>query len=208
MSEARLSSAGVVHGNVYDKYRTTNPIARRLQRGFEHAMDALLDRAGEPRSILEVGCGEGHVTARLAHRFPNARIVGSDVSPEIVEVARRRHPGLRFETWSVYDARPAAEPWDLVVACEVLEHLDDPGRALAALTRLSRRHVFASVPREPWWRLMNLARGRYVAAGGNTPGHVQHWGRGRFLDLLGRHLDVVDTRSPWPWTQALARVRV
>jgi 2-polyprenyl-3-methyl-5-hydroxy-6-metoxy-1,4-benzoquinol methylase len=207
VSEARLSSTGVVHGNVYDKYRTTNPIARRLQVGFERAMDALLDRAGEPSSILEVGCGEGHVTARLAHRFPNARVVGADVSPEIVALARRRHPQLRFETWSVYDADPAAEPWDLVVACEVLEHLDDPERALSTIARLSRRHVFASVPREPWWRLMNLARGRYVSAGGNTPGHVQHWSRPGFLGLLGRHLEVVDTRSPWPWTQALARVR-
>jgi 2-polyprenyl-3-methyl-5-hydroxy-6-metoxy-1,4-benzoquinol methylase len=195
----------VVAGNVYDKYGTTHPIARRLMAGFERDMARLLERAGTPSSVLEVGCGEGHVTAQLARRYPAARVVGSDVSSAIVAEARALHPGLCFQVGSIYDV--GAEPCDLVVACEVLEHLDEPGRALDALARATRGHLFVSVPREPLWRALNLARGRYVRDLGNTPGHVQHWSRAALLALLGRRFEVVAVRTPLPWTQALCRCR-
>lgn len=197
----------VVAGNVYDKYGTTHPIARRLMAGFERDMGALLDLAGPAKSVLEVGCGEGHVTEKLARRYPGARVTGSDVSPEIIAEARAAHPGLRFEVRSVYDVAADGGRYDLVVACEVLEHLDDPAAALEALTRVAGRHLFVSVPREPLWRLLNLARGRYVGDLGNTPGHVQHWSTRGLLEFLRTRVEVVAVRTPLPWTQALCRCR-
>jgi hypothetical protein len=68
--------------------------------------------------------------------------------------------------------------------------------------------VLITVPREPLWRLLNLARGRYWSALGNTDGHVQHWSRGALLHFLSTRLDVVAMRSPLPWTQVLGRPRV
>ena len=62
-----------------------------------------------------------------------------------------------------------------------------------------------SVPREPLWRGLNLARGAYLKALGNTPGHVNHWSKRSFAALLGRHGKVVETRSPFPWTMLLVR---
>jgi 2-polyprenyl-3-methyl-5-hydroxy-6-metoxy-1,4-benzoquinol methylase len=194
-----------VAGNVYDKYGTRNPIARRLQAGFERSMFELLALARPVASVLEVGCGEGHVTARLASFFPEARVLGSDLSPGIIAGARERHPGIEFEVRSIYDPAASGERFDLVVACEVFEHLDEPPRALEALARSARRHVFVSVPREPLWRALNLARGKYLAALGNTPGHVQHWSTSAFIRLLETRFAVVATRTPLPWTQALCR---
>jgi 2-polyprenyl-3-methyl-5-hydroxy-6-metoxy-1,4-benzoquinol methylase len=202
---ARAAPAPVA-GNLYDKYGTRNPIARRLQSGFERDMFELLAALGPVSSVLEVGCGEGHMTARLARSFPAATVVGRDLSPVIVAEARARHPGLRFETQSVYDTAARGERFDLVVACEVLEHVDDPARALAAIAAAAR-FVFVSVPREPLWRLLNLARGRYVARLGDTPGHLQHWSRGALLELLATRLEVVAVRTPLPWIQVLGRVR-
>jgi hypothetical protein len=63
------------------------------------------------------------------------------------------------------------------------------------------------VPREPLWRVLNLARGKYLADLGNTPGHVNHWSRGGFLDLLSRRFEIVEARTPLPWTMALCKVR-
>jgi len=203
----RVGAVPVIAGNVYDKYGARNPIVRRLMAGFDRGMFDLLALARPVRSVLEVGCGEGHVTARLAAFFPEARVVGSDVSPEIVAEARALHPGLAFEVRSVYDEDQRGERFDLVVACEVFEHLDDPRRALRALSRAAGRHVFLSVPREPLWRALNLVRGRYLATLGNTPGHVQHWSASAFLRLLRSDVEVVATRRPLPWTQALCRVR-
>jgi hypothetical protein len=57
------------------------------------------------------------------------------------------------------------------------------------------------------WRLLNLARGRYVARLGNTPGHLQHWSTGAFQRLLATELDVRAVRTPLPWTQVLGEVR-
>jgi 2-polyprenyl-3-methyl-5-hydroxy-6-metoxy-1,4-benzoquinol methylase len=197
----------VVAGNVYDKYRTRNPIARRLMAGFERSMFELLEMARPVTSVLEVGCGEGVVTAQLARFFPGARVVGCDLSPQIVAEARERHPRLTFEVQSIYDAGDHDRNFDLVVACEVLEHLEDPARALHAIARASRRHLFVSVPREPLWRLLNLARGRYWTRLGNTPGHLQHWSAAAFLRLLAAETEVCGIRAPTPWTQALCQVR-
>jgi 2-polyprenyl-3-methyl-5-hydroxy-6-metoxy-1,4-benzoquinol methylase len=201
------STDGVVVGNVYDKYATENPVARRLMAGFDRGLVELLEQARPAASVLEVGCGEGHVTAKLAGLFPGARVVGTDFSDEILDTARSAHPGLIFEKQSVYEISRRTDRPDLVVVSEVLEHLEDPERALRALAATGAAHLFLSVPREPIWRALNLARGRYLTALGNTPGHLQHWSRGGFLRLLSRHLEVVDSRSPLPWTQALCRPR-
>ncbi len=207
MSRKTVVSGGVVAGNVYDKYETTNPVARRLMAGFDREMRELLARTEGVASVLEVGCGEGHVTRKLRALFPRARVVGTDFSPEIVEAARRLHPGLVFEVRSVYDLEAVGERFDLVVASEMLEHLERPAEALEHIARAAGRYVFASVPREPIWRVLNVLRGKYLGAGGNTPGHLQHWSRNRFLEFMGRRLEIVDVRSPLPWTQVLARVR-
>jgi len=206
VSSQPRTEGGVVVGNVFDKHHSRNPIVRRLMAGFEQEMDALLAQTGRPASILEVGCGEGHVTARLARRFPGANVLGTDVAKSIVDVAHVEHPELRFEVCSVYDVEKLGR-WDLVVACEVLEHLEDPARALAALCATGPAHVLITVPREPLWRVLNLLGGRYAGALGNTPGHVQHWSRGSLLRFLGTWLEIVDVRTPTPWTQVLGRPR-
>ena len=204
---ADVSAAGVIAGNVYDKYGTRNPLARGLVTGFERTMDELLDLAEPVTSVLEVGCGEGHVTDRLTRRFPRARVRGSDVSPEIVAQARARYPACTFEVGSIYKVGADGARYDLVVACEVLEHLADPAAALAGLSRAAGGHLFVSVPREPLWRALNLLRGRYWRALGDTPGHVQHWSSTAFLALLRTRFDVIAVRRPLPWTQALCRSR-
>jgi hypothetical protein len=73
------------------------------------------------------------------------------------------------------------------------------------MRRVARRHLLVSVPREPLWRALNLARGAYVADLGNTPGHVNHWSRRAFERLLAGY-GKVEIRTPFPWTMALVRI--
>jgi len=194
-------------GNYYDKYGTANPIARRLMQGFLDSFDALAAQVPVFAS-LEIGCGEGELSIRLARR--GFRVQGCDISAEIVEEARRRAAiaNVAATFWAqpieTIDETKAAP---LVVCCEVLEHLDDPARGVDTLARLARPYLIASVPREPVWRVLNLARGKYLADLGNTPGHVNHWSRRGFLNLLGRRFDIVAVRTPLPWTMALCKVR-
>lgn len=195
-------------GNYYDKYRTVNPIARRLMQGFLDAFDALAARV-PPSAALEIGCGEGELSIRLAQR--GFRMRGCDISHEIVEEARRRAVTAQVEatfwTQPIETIDVVVEKAPLVVCCEVLEHLDDPVRGIDTLAALAQPYLLTSVPREPLWRVLNMARGKYLGALGNTPGHLNHWSRRGFLDLLQRRFDIVEVRSPLPWTMALCRVR-
>lgn len=85
--------------------------------------------------------------------------------------------------------------------------MDDPGSVLAEMARVTGRSLLVSVPREPLWRLLNLARGAYWRALGNTPGHVNHWSKPQLVTLLSRAGDLVEVRTPFPWTMALVDVR-
>jgi 2-polyprenyl-3-methyl-5-hydroxy-6-metoxy-1,4-benzoquinol methylase len=197
-----------IGGNLYPKYTTRNPAARWLVAGFLDALDDLVRRTGA-REIHEVGCGEGFLGTRLAAH--GLRVRGSDVSPAAIATARARAAELgqaiSFRVADLYGLEPERDAAELVVCCEVLEHLPDPGRALDTLARLARPHLIASVPREPLWRLLNLARGKYWRGLGNTPGHLQHWSSARFVAMLESRLEVVEVRTPLPWTMALCRAR-
>ena len=206
MTPAPRMEQGVFIGNRFDKYGSRSPIARALMAGFDRGLYDLLHLAEPVQSVLDVGCGEGHVTARLARRFPHARVLGADFSQEIIGEARTLHPGIDFRTCSIYDV-PSLGRWSLVVACEVFEHLEDPELALDAVCRVATDHVLITVPREPLWRLLNLARGSYWRSLGNTDGHLQHWSRGALLRFVSTRLDVVACRTPIPWTQVLGRPR-
>ena len=194
-------------GNYYDKYRTRNPIARWLMQGFLSGFDRLSSSIPSG-PVLEVGCGEGELSMRLAAR--GHRVRGCDVSADVIDEARgrARSAGLAVEFWQCdiqdlteQDAAP------LVVCCEVLEHLRDPQAGLERLALLARPWLIVSVPREPLWRAMNMARGKYLGQLGNTPGHLNHWGRGAFLSQLRERFDIVETASPVPWTMALCKVK-
>lgn len=195
---------GNVVGNAEAKYDHPNPIGRRLVAGFKRAVgDLYLETC--PDSALEVGCGEGLLSDHLIRLRRPARFEACDV--DLSRVAPGLDPALRFETASIYQLPHADCSVDLVIACEVLEHLEDPAAGLAELTRVARRAVLISTPWEPVWRLLNLARGRYVRALGNTPGHIQHFSRRGLVALAGAHLRVAAVRRPLPWTVILGAPR-
>jgi SAM-dependent methyltransferase len=208
MATASRPDAPLIGGNVYPKYTTRNPIARRLVGHFIATLRELVQATGA-REAHEVGCGEGHLSMLLAG--DGLQVRGSDLSPAAIAAARQRSRAqgrdLRFELADLYRLEPAPHGAPLVLCCEVLEHVPDPARALAVLATLARPHLIVSVPREPLWRILNLARGRYWRALGNTPGHLQHWSTPAFLALLQQHLEVVELRTPLPWTIARCRVR-
>jgi 2-polyprenyl-3-methyl-5-hydroxy-6-metoxy-1,4-benzoquinol methylase len=187
-----------VVGNVYDKYGTRNPIARHLMRGFMSAVTNLY-RTCEATSVLEVGCGEGKLARHLygAGREPD-RFEISDL--ELSAVLSDLPEAIAVREASIYELPYAQDEFDLVVCCEVLEHLEDPAAGLAELARVARRRVLLSTPWEPVWRAMNVARGKYLRDLGNTPGHLQHFSRRGLHRLAQRHLRVLERRTPLPWT--------
>jgi 2-polyprenyl-3-methyl-5-hydroxy-6-metoxy-1,4-benzoquinol methylase len=201
------ATAEVPTGNTFDKYGSSNPVVKRLMGGFHATLDELWDAAA-PRTVLDVGCGEGVLTAEWAARLGDGRIVGIDLDdPKLrAEWERRSRPNLEYRVEEATSLSFADGEFDMACAIEVLEHVPEPEATLAEMARVAAKHLLVSVPREPLWRGLNVARGAYVRDLGNTPGHVNHWSKRAFVALLSRYGTVEQARSPFPWTMVLVRV--
>jgi SAM-dependent methyltransferase len=207
VSGVTVSDGGIVTGNTYDKYGSGNPVVRRLMAGFERSLDELLDHAA-PRSLLDVGCGEGVLVQRWARRLPESRLTGIDLEEPSIQAGWSEHgaPNLDYRVMEAESLPFADGEFELASAIEVLEHLPDPEHTLGEMARCASRRLLVSVPREPLWRALNMARGAYWRSLGNTPGHLNHWSKRSFVELLARHGEVVEVRSPFPWTMLLVRL--
>ena len=205
MSDAIRADADNVVGNTYDKYGTRNPIARWMMRGFLEAVTELY-RVTEATSVLEVGCGEGELALHLWQQGPRPeRFEICDV--ELDRLRPDLPPAIEARRASIYELPWDTDAFDLVLCCEVLEHLQRPGEGLSELARVARRHVLLSTPWEPTWRVLNMARGKYLRDLGNTPGHLQHFGRRGLARLARTELRLVARRTPLPWTVLLGTPR-
>ena len=110
-----------------------------LQEAMAAEVLALLDLQGGER-VLDVGCGDGRITARIADRVASGTVVGVDASPDMIAHAAREYgPGaaharanLRFE---VADARalPFDAAFDLLVSFNALHWVHEQGAALRAI---------------------------------------------------------------------------
>lgn len=203
-----IKEDGIVVGNAYDKYGSQNPIVRWLMKGFNDSLSELVAKAA-PKTIHEIGCGEGYWVMQWNHQSIDAR--GSDFSSQVIELARENavnngiDPDI-YKQCSIYDVEADHDSADLIVCCEVLEHLEHPEDGLQALQRAAEKHVIISVPREPIWCVLNMARGKYLSKLGNTPGHIQHWSRSGFIKLISKYFDIVEVKTPLPWTMVLCNV--
>jgi SAM-dependent methyltransferase len=209
MTTVTVDREGTVTGNTYDKYGSTNPVVRRLMGAFEGTLDELFTQA-DPQSLLDVGCGEGVLTQQWAQRLgDDRRVVGIDLDDPALHAqwAKRTVPNLSYRVMKAEHLPFADSEFDTATAIEVLEHVPDPEHTVAEMARVAQRWLLVSVPREPLWRALNVARGAYWKHLGNTPGHLNHWSKRSFVALLSRHGEVVQARSPFPWTMLLVRLR-
>jgi len=78
----------------------------------------------EAREVVDLGCGTGNVTRLLAERWPGARVVGVDSSPEMLARAKAELPELRWVEGDVAVWEPAG-PVDVVASNATLHWLDD-----------------------------------------------------------------------------------
>lgn len=189
------------------KYHTSNPVGQYL---IDQFMKTLIDLvSGLPaKRILDIGCGEAVPLFHLSRYWPDDVIFhGLDQQLNLLAVAQQIFKRGSYYGGDIYNLPVANQPkYDLVICTEVLEHLPDPHTALKNLAHLSRSYCLLSVPNEPWWRIANMLRGKYVSEWGNTPDHVNHWSSTGFQQFAEQELIIEKVRQPFPWTMILARV--
>ncbi len=172
-------------------------------------LTAFIEVAGDG-TIADVGCGPGHVTRYLASRHD--RVVGVDLSPGMIEVARRRSPEITFTVASMLDLPVGDGAWAGLVALYSIIHLTAAERAVAC-------HEFARVLRPGGWALVAF----HIDSATTQAGEVDHLTEffGQPVELDGYYLDPADVardleaagftvmstvvRRPWPGAEYPSR---
>jgi 2-polyprenyl-3-methyl-5-hydroxy-6-metoxy-1,4-benzoquinol methylase len=208
MSKSPILENGIPIGNQVDKENLGNPLFRLLVQRFDKTLQSLVDQT-MPSSIHEVGCGEGRVS-RLLHKWTGLPVRATDYSSELTVSNRSRgDDGIDYLWRPIEDLIPSEDQADLIVCCEVLEHVPGPDAALRKLRELNASKYIFSVPNEPLWRVLNMARGKYLMDFGNTPGHVNHFSLGSLKRLLeSAGFEVCEARLPLPWSMVMAKPRL
>lgn len=193
------------------KYLDKNPISVYLVSNFFKSLGTLLNIAINEskncRSYLEIGCGEGELFKRLNTDIKDnfETIFGCDIDTAALTHAKTTVDWATFHCTSIYDVPKQFHDIDIAVCCEVLEHLHNPHIALDILAETCKEYAIISVPREPLWKILNMARGKYLRHFGNTPGHINHWSQGSMQQFLKTRFDIVQALSPLPWLMYLVR---
>lgn len=179
----------------YSLMNTPVEIDRHVRRVLRHLAPQPSDR------ILEIGCGRGFLTRRIQAHSPDT--LGTDANPESI-----RHgvaPNLRVMDATRLDFEEAA--FDKAYSFHTLEHLPDPGRALAEIARVLRPggRLLLVVPAEPIRGLFavpsalrlfrNPLRARELHLHRLTPRSLRRLveARGIALELRARQLDLLLT---------------
>ena len=129
-------------------------------------------------TVADVGCGPGHVTRYLAER--RADVIGVDLPPGMIAVARERAPGLTFAVGSMLRLPAADGAWAGIVALYSIIHLAADARAAAC-------REFARVVRRGGWALVAFHVDSPEFAAGEV-NHLTSW-FGQRVELDGYFLD-------------------
>lgn len=165
------------HADRYARWRALSALGKA-----DH-VERLVRGAGlRPRSVLEVGCGDGALLSELARRGLGDAHSGYEITDAAVALARQR-PGLR--SVARFDGERLPEPdgaYELGIVSHVLEHVTEPGALLGEVARVCGV-VVVEVPLED-----NLsARRASKREGAAEVGHLQRFGRGEVRALAGAH---------------------
>jgi 2-polyprenyl-3-methyl-5-hydroxy-6-metoxy-1,4-benzoquinol methylase len=178
-----------------DEYKDTDPYTvevhlnsdfhqRRLQCTVSLLAEALQQVQGVPK-LLDVGCGQGHITARIKEAFPQVQIAAFDYSVAAVEYGVDHFAGLNFAVANAYNPPYPDNYFDLVICNNLWEHVPDPLHLLSGLQKIMKDHGFLVISTPSRYRLRNLVRviqGKPVAL--MSEHHVTEYSVGQVMEQL------------------------
>lgn len=199
-----MSEDTTILGNYYDKYKSANPVERFLLKNYEDTFKKIVASLSV-KTVYEVGSGEGVLLKWIGDLGLDVRLYGSDISSIFdysLFVDSPAKPMLLIN--DAENIPVGSKTVDLVLACEVLEHLVNPAKCLQEFQRLKAGYYLLTVPNDRLWRMLNILRLKYVKYLGNTPGHRNHWNRRSFCELVSAYLNIQYSLYVHPWIFVLA----
>lgn len=158
-------------------------------------------------SVLDAGCGEGIPLSLANSVSPASKLAGFDLDRSRIDICSETVQVAELFLANAQRIPFVDNSFDIVLCLETLEHVGEPLIAIDEIARVTKRYALFSVPHEPWWRLGNLARLKYVKHLGNTPGHINHWTASGFRKMIMSKFKIVQTAQPFLWSFVLAEKR-
>lgn len=110
------------------------------RRNIENSYSSLLELLKDGRSVLDVGCGSGAITADIAQRI-SGKVVGIDLSEHLIELAQKNFAhisNLSFEVDNINDFI-SEEKFDLVIAARTLQWVSNPAEVVQKMVGLLKK---------------------------------------------------------------------
>lgn len=179
----------------FNEYKDTDPYTvemqlhhdfhqRRLACTVALIAEAIQQVQGVPK-LLDVGCGQGHITAKIKESFPAMQIAALDYSVAAVEYGVDHFPGLDFAVANAYNPPYPDSYFDLVVCNNLWEHVPDPLHLLSGLKKIMKDNGFLVISTPSRYRLRNLfrvLRGKPVVL--MSEHHVTEYSVGQVMEQL------------------------
>ncbi|MDD8020942.1 MAG: methyltransferase domain-containing protein [Acidobacteriota bacterium] len=144
-----------------------------------------LDESISSPKILDMGCGEGYITAEIQKTFLDAEISGLDYSISAINYAVENFPGIDFCVADAHNPPYCDNYFDVVVLNNLWEHIPDPLVLLKGISRIlkDRGYLILSTPsRYHLSNLLNVLRGRQAVFMSNH--HVTEYSVGQVIEQL------------------------
>ena len=196
-----------ITGNYYNKHASKNPIEKYLLFRYKVALLKLMNQISVNR-CYEVGSGEGYILQLLEDNYSFDLLIGSDIDFELM-LDSKKSKESQNRIVNEADFLPfTKDQLDLILVCEVLEHLKNPKLFLSECNRLNVNITYLLLPNEPLWRILNIFRFKYLKDLGNTPGHLNHWSKNHFRELISHYLHIENIFIIQPWIFLLLNQRL
>ncbi len=185
------------------KYNSTNPLQMFLIKKFLQKIQELISKI-EGKTLLDVGSGEGYVLKAILDQ-KQFQAAALEPNKKALKILQKKLPNIIVKQGYVENIPFDNNSFEVVVCCEVLEHLPDPEKALQELKRVGKKYFILSVPNEPWFSLANFLRGKNISRWGCDPEHIQKWSTKAFSELVNKELKIIKIQQSFPWTIVLAK---
>ncbi len=129
----------------YDEHREGTRTGRYYSKEWLRAILRQIDISGV-QSILDIGCGTGILYEVLQEEGFTGAYVGTDISHEMLEVGRKRYPGINVQVMDCEKLAFADRTFDVVFMRSVLHHVSKPINAIKEMCRVSKKHILISEP--------------------------------------------------------------
>lgn len=178
-----------------DEYSEGDPhrVKKGLQNEFQkrrvactlHLIELAVTDKSSDLKVLDIGCGQGHITCKIHEALPHAEISGLDYSLSAIDYAASHYPGIDFSVANVYQPPYLENHFDIVVCNNVWEHLPDPVFLLSGISRITKPGGYLIISTPSRYRLENLAKallGKPVSF--MATNHVTEYSVGQVIEQL------------------------